>query len=121
MFVLPHLSLEKEVGHPALFLDAPGGQAIDIFAFAAGLLEILYLDKTLLDQGIDKEVDLAEADPQPGGEFTLGHLGRSVDLPEDAKRLLIFESIRRTRQLNGHPFAPSRSFCEHRENLSNCP
>ncbi len=75
LFVLPHLPLEKVVGHPALFLNAHGGQAVEISDFIAGFLEILYLDKTLPDQGVDEEVHLAEADPQPGGEFPLGQLG----------------------------------------------
>jgi hypothetical protein len=81
--------------------------------FTAGFLDIFRLDILPLDRGVDEEVDLSEADSQPGGEFTPGHLGRSVELPQDTERLLIVGSIRQTKQLNGHPVAPSRSFCEH--------
>ena len=64
LFVFPHLPSEKVVGHPALLLDAPGSQTIQIRYFIAGFLEVLHLDKALPDQGVDDEVHLAEADPQ---------------------------------------------------------
>jgi hypothetical protein len=91
--VLPYLPLEKELCRPGFFLYTRGCQVIEIGAFTAGFSEILHLHKPPLDQGVDEEIDLAEADPQPGGKFTLGHLGRFVDLPEDPEHLLVFELI----------------------------
>ena len=61
--MLPDLLLEKEICRPGFFLHTHRGQVIEIDAFAAGFPEILNLYKSLLDQGIDKEVDLARLIP----------------------------------------------------------
>ena len=48
-------------------------------------LEVLRLDESLLDQSLEAVIGLAQADPEPARQITLGELRVFLNQPHDAE------------------------------------
>ncbi len=88
--VFVHLILKKVVCYPCFFLYAAGCQEIEVGGFIVGVLEVVGLDKSLVNQGFEKKINFPQAYAETTGQFSLGHLGILLYLPKDLENLFLF-------------------------------
>jgi len=93
LFVLPHLSLQKEIGGSRLFLHSAGCEVVQVSILVLGILEILHLDKASIDHGPHQKIGLAEAESETGRKLPLSHFGIVLQQAEDLEDLLALLAI----------------------------
>src|SRR5665647_3852311 len=70
-FELLQFVLEKAQSDAGLFLDAAGSEEIHVSQLVFVIAEIGGLEQAFLDQGLQAEIDLAQADPKLLGQLAL--------------------------------------------------
>ena len=85
--VFLHLPAQEGGRELRLLVHPLRGQHVCIFTFVVGFIEVLELDVSLLDQGADGVVDLAEADAVPLRKLPLGYIGIPGQIPQDLRLL----------------------------------
>lgn len=83
------LALQEVEGCSRLFFDAAGGQLVEVGNLVVGALEIIDLDQSSLNQGLDQIIDLAQTDSQTGGKLPLAQSRLFLDDLEDLQDVFI--------------------------------
>ena len=84
-FVFGLLAFEESAREGDFFHDALRGQHIDIAKLVFGLAEVLHLDPTFVDQGIESVVKATGAHAQAFGDLALGQIGVVLQHAQDPK------------------------------------
>lgn len=97
-FVFGHLALEKLHGDGCFAVDAPRGEQVCVAQLVAAVAKVARLDQTLVDQGIQAVVGLAEARAQCASKIALAQVRIRFEQPEQAKM-----SVLHGGRINGWP------------------
>ena len=85
LLIFSDLALKKAPGNGAFCCDARRSQQIRIRKLVAAALEVVQLDQSSFEQGLDAKVGLAEAHAQRIGQFALRHLRLVLQEAQHAK------------------------------------
>ena len=91
-FILSHFDPQKLRCQLGLFSHPSGRQQIGITQLVLALAEVLHLDQTLFNQGLEAEIDRAKPHPQILGQRTLTDLGRLMHTAQNFELDFLLET-----------------------------
>jgi hypothetical protein len=97
--VLFHFAAQESDRDPSFFLQAAGGQLVEVFGLVSGVFEVSSLDDAFLRQGLDAEVDMPQGYSGLSGQFALADFGIVVDGFENMVMDGVVQRVPRAREL----------------------
>ena len=75
--------MQERNGDAGFFLNALGGEQVEILALVVAVLEVAGFDQAFVDQGFEAVVGFAQADSQVCCEFSLAYLGVGFQVAQE--------------------------------------